>query len=94
MSWKLSRRLYRSAGGSTPKRVPARPLPDWARVREELVRNSRDVGPRFHGMSVQLVMYDSQGVTLAGLHSDSPLRVKRCAWAHWAQRCDVFRREA
>jgi hypothetical protein len=44
---KLSRRLYRGAGGSTPKLVPARPLPDWARVREELMRNSRDVGPRF-----------------------------------------------
>jgi hypothetical protein len=36
----LSRRLYRSAGGSTPQRAPARPLPDWARVREELARRA------------------------------------------------------
>jgi transposase len=39
----LSRRLYRSAGGSTPKRAPARPLPDWARVREELARRDHQV---------------------------------------------------
>ena len=39
----LSRRLYRSAGGSTPKRSPARPLPDWARVREELARRDHQV---------------------------------------------------
>jgi transposase len=39
----LSRRLYRSAGGGTPKRAPARPLPDWARVREELARRDHQV---------------------------------------------------
>jgi hypothetical protein len=39
----LSRQLYRSAGGSTPKRSPARPLPDWARVREELARRDHQV---------------------------------------------------
>jgi hypothetical protein len=42
MSWNLRESsLYRSAGGSTPKRAPARPLPDWARVREELARPHR-----------------------------------------------------
>jgi transposase len=39
----LARKLYRSAGGSTPKRAPARPLPDWARVREELGRRDHQV---------------------------------------------------
>jgi len=39
----LARKLYRSAGGSTPKRAPARPLPDWARVREELARRDHQV---------------------------------------------------
>ena len=39
----LSRRLYRSAGASTAKRAPTRPLPDWARVREELARRDHQV---------------------------------------------------
>lgn len=39
----LSRRLYCSAGGSTAKRAPERPLPDWARVREELARRDHQV---------------------------------------------------
>jgi transposase len=39
----LARKLYRSAGGSTPKRAPARPLPDWARVREEPARRDHQV---------------------------------------------------
>ena len=38
----LARRLY-PAAGVTPARAAARPLPDWAKVREELARADHQV---------------------------------------------------
>jgi hypothetical protein len=69
----LSRQLYRSAGGSTPKRAPARPLPDWARVREELARRDHQV------VSAWARHLDS-GSTYPAVESQQP-RHQSCAYS-------------